>query len=144
MTSSIIWLIIFLITLIIEGLTVGLVSIWFSIGSIGAFITTYFTDSIIIQLVVFVFVSLISLLVTRPISKKFLVKEKVNTNCNALIGEIGIVKEDISKTKVGTIKVKGQIWSALNSDKGIIKKDSEVEVLSIEGVKLIVRKKDIK
>ncbi len=142
MNNSIIWLIIFILTLIIEGLTVGLVSIWFSIGALGAFIATYFTENTIIQLFVFVIISIIALIITRPLTKKYLAKEKTKTNYNDLIGKTGIVIENITDKKMGIVKIKNQTWSAINSTKGTLKKDEEVEVLSIEGVKLIVRKKE--
>lgn len=142
MNAALVWLIVFILTLVIEGLTVGLVSIWFSIGAIGAFISTYFIDSPVIQFLIFVIVSAIALIITRPIAKKFLTKDSVKTNTDSLIGKIGIVKEDITKDHMGLVKVEHQVWSAIEKDKKTIKKDSEVEVLSIQGVKLVVRKKE--
>lgn len=143
MSNGVIWLIIFIFTLLIEAITVGLVSIWFTIGSIAAFITSYFTDNIIIEIFVFVVVSIVSLIITRPLAKKYLVKKVTKTNCDTLIGKTGIVMTDITDKDMGTVKVNGQIWSALNKDKGTIIKENEVDILSIEGVKLIVRKKEI-
>lgn len=74
---SIYWIILFLILLFIELATVNLVSIWFAIGALGAFVTAFFTDSILIQLLVFVVISVVSLFVTLPIVKKFKSKEKI-------------------------------------------------------------------
>lgn len=141
--SSTIWLIIFIILIFIELITVGLVSIWFAVGSLVSFIISYFTNSLFIQLSVFIAVSVLVLIFTRPLIKKYFSKNIIKTNVNKLIGEIAIVLEDVTKTNMGKVKIDGQIWSALNSEKGKIKKDEEVEVLSIEGVKLIVRKKEI-
>ena len=73
---SIYWIILFLILLFIELATVNLVSIWFAIGALGAFVTAFFTDSILIQLLVFVVISVVFLFVTLPIVKKFKSKEK--------------------------------------------------------------------
>ncbi len=140
--SSTIWLIIFIALVVIELITVGLVSVWFAAGAVAAFITSYFTDSMFIQIPIFIVVSIISLIITRPLVKKWSSKNIIKTNVNKLIGETAVVLEDLSKTNMGKVKVDGQIWSAINSEKGKIKKDEEVEVLSIEGVKLIVRKKE--
>lgn len=140
--SSTFWLIIFVVLVVIELLTVGLVSIWFAAGALVTFIISYFTNNIFIQIPIFIAVSIISLIATRPIIKKHFTSNIVKTNVNKLIGETAIVLEDLSKTNMGKVKVDGQIWSAINNEKGKILKDSEVEILSIEGVKLIVRKKE--
>lgn len=140
--SSTFWLIVFIVLVVIELITVGLVSVWFAAGAVAAFITSYFTNNIFIQIPIFVAISIISLIATRPILKKYFSKDIIKTNVNKLIGETAIVLEDLSKTNMGKVKVDGQIWSAINSEKGKIIKDSEVEILSIERVKLIVRKKE--
>ena len=140
--SSIFWLILFIGLLVIELITVGLVSVWFAAGALMAFITSYFTSNLFIQLPIFIIVSVVSLIITRPLIKKYFTNNIVKTNVNKLIGETGIVLEDLSKTNMGKVKVVGQIWSAINIEKGKISKDSEVEILSVEGVKLIVRKRE--
>ena len=142
MMNEVVWLIIFILTLVVEALTTSLVSIWFSIGALGGFITSYITDNTLIQIIVFVIVSVIALFVTKPIIKKYFKRNIIKTNCNELIGKSALVIEEITDKNMGKVKVDGQIWSALNKDKGTIDADSEVEVLSIVGVKLIVRKKD--
>ena len=104
-----------------------------------AAITSIFTDSIPIQTSVFLVVTLVSLLVTRPLINKWKQKKGVtSTNADRLIGKIGIVLADIEDVqKVGQVKVEGEIWTA-KSQHAPISKDSKVKVLSIEGVKLIV------
>lgn len=140
--SSTFWLIVFIVLVVIELVTAGLVSVWFAAGAVAAFITSYFTDNMFIQLPIFVVVSIVSLIITRPLVKKWSSDNIIKTNVNKLVGETAIVLEDLSKTNMGKVKVDGQIWSAINSEKGKIKKDEEVEVLSIEGVKLIVKRKE--
>ena len=49
----------------------------------------------------------------------------------------GIVTEEISKLNPGEVKVDGKRWTAISDKK--IKKDSKVEILAIEGVKLLVK-----
>ena len=140
--NSSIWLILLIVLIIIEIFTVGLVCIWFAFGALISFIISYFTNSLLIEIPIFIVVSIASLLITRPLIKKYFNNNIIKTNVNKLIGETGIVVENVTKTNMGKIKVGGQIWSALNSEKGCIKENTEVEVLSVEGVKLIVRKKD--
>ena len=138
----VIWFILFIVMLVIELLTVNLVSIWFALGALCAMITSLITNSIIIQLIVFVIVTVISLLSTKKIVKKLRRKEKIPTNLDAVIGKTAIVTEDIHPLEVGEVKVAGKKWSAISEDK--ILKDSKVIVEKIDGVKLIVKKKEEK
>ncbi|MBR5369752.1 MAG: NfeD family protein [Bacilli bacterium] len=132
------WFIAFVILLLIELVTVNLVTIWFAIGAIAAIITTIFTDSILIQSIVFVVVSVIALLITKPLIKKFKKFEVEPTNSDRVIGKVGDVTKKIDKNKYGEVKVYGNTWTA--SSKDVIEVGERVKVLSIDGVKLIVEK----
>ena len=134
-----VWFALIFLFLIIEAMSLNLITIWFAFGSLCAFTCSYFTDSIVIQLIVFALATLISLLFTRPLLEKFLKNVKEKTNCDNIIGKIGIVTKDIKKHENGRVKIDGKDWMAISKDE--IKKDEEVEILQIEGVKLIVRKK---
>ncbi len=134
-----IWIGFAVLMIICEAFTTQLVSIWFVIGAACAAVTTIFTDSILIQSAVFLVVSLIALLVTRPLVKRFKKSGKtVNTNADRLIGQTGVMLTDINDTEdVGRAKVGGEIWT-VKSGRVPLEKDSKITVLSIEGVKLIV------
>jgi len=132
------WFIAFVVLLIIELVTVNLVTIWFAIGAVAAIITTIFTDSILIQCIAFVAVSVISLLITKPLMKKFKKFEVEPTNSDRVIGKVGDVTKKIDKNKYGEVKVYGNTWTA--SSKQVINVGERVKVLSIDGVKLIVEK----
>lgn len=130
------WIIAFLVLILIELVTVNLVSIWFAIGSIAAYITTFFTDNFMIQLIVFVIVSIISLLAMKPLTKKIRNRKYEPTNLDRVIGKEGVVTKDITKNSYGEVKVSGSIWTA--TSKKAISKGTQVKVLKIEGVKLLV------
>ena len=83
---TIFWLIFTVVTAVLEGLTVQLVSVWFAIGGLAACITSLFTDSIPIQAVVFVVVTAIALVVTRPLVKKLRKKKAEPTNADRYDG----------------------------------------------------------
>ena len=134
------WFIAFVILLIIELVTVNLVTIWFAIGAVAAIITTIFTDSVLIQSIVFVVVSVIALLITKPLIKKFKKFEVEPTNSDRVIGKVGDVTKKIEKNKYGEVKVYGNTWTA--SSKEVIEVGERVKVLSIDGVKLIVEKEE--
>ena len=126
-----IWLLVAVILGIIEISTTNLVSIWFVISSLLAMVSSLFTDNIFVLVGVFL----------MPISRKLYSKIKMNnskTNIDRIIGMKGIVTEDIIKDNIGEVKVDGKKWSAY-SDTDISKGES-IEVLSINSVKLKVKK----
>lgn len=138
-----IWVFAVVLFLIIEGASASLVSIWFCLGSMGALIVSIFTDSFAIQSGVFFIISIGTLIFTRPLAAKLINKKKDGkTNLDLIIGERGLVLEEIdNKREKGSIKIKGNIWTARSADDKIIEKDALVFVKKIEGVKLIVSKK---
>lgn len=125
---------------VLEATTAQLVSIWFVVGAVAAAITTIFTDNVFIQIAVFVAVSALALVLTRPISKKLTSAKKVKTNADSLIGKVGIVRTEINNTlSQGQITVNGQIWSAKTADDSVtVEVNKKVNVLEISGVKLVV------
>ena len=131
------WLITFLVLTFIELITVNLVSIWFAIGAVAALISSYFTDNIYIQIIIFIVVSSISLILTRKIVSKLRGNDFEKTNLDRVIGKVGIVTEEITRLEPGEVKVDGKKWSAISTKK--IDVGSKVEILSIDGVKLKVK-----
>ena len=134
------WLILFVVLIILELWTVNLTTIWFAFGALIAYVVSLFTNNITIQTTVFLAVSVITLILTRPIVKKYLLTKPSRTNADMLIGKIGIVTKEITKTDIGEVKIDGKYWSAKANKK--IKEGSKVEILAIEGVKLIVLEKE--
>ena len=139
MEAWITWLVIILILSFVEIITVNLVTIWFVASAALALLVSLFVDSFYIQFLVFGITGLIIMVLTRPILKKLLTKDKTKTNLDRVIGMTGICTEEISsKNDVGEVKVDGKRWSAVSSTK--IKKGDEVIITKIDGVKLIVKK----
>lgn len=137
--STIWWLGIFIVLVIIEIVTVDLVSIWFIVGALGSTFASLITDDLFIQLMVFVIGSLGTLLCTRKIFNKVKTREMIPTNLDRIIGFTGEVTEDITNHS-GEVKVDGKRWSATSDSQ--INVGSKVEILAIDGVKLRVRKKE--
>ena len=136
----IMWIAIAVIAAIIEGCTPQLVSIWFAIGAVITAIVAVFIDNILIQLAVFVVVSVICIAVTRPLAKKLRNSTgDVPTNCDRYLGKVAEVIVDINNTEaVGQVKVEGSVWSARSSTGEPLPVGTKVVVNSIEGVKMIV------
>lgn len=134
-----IWLILVLVFLVIEAITFNLITIWFALGSLAAFISAYFVDNTSIQIIVFVIVTTLSLIMTRGMIKKLISQKPIRTNLDVVIGKTGIVTKEIRTHEIGRVKIAGKTWAAIS--KKDIDEGAEVEILDIEGVKLIVKKK---
>ena len=132
-----VWFVLAIILIFVEMSTVNLVSIWFAIGCLLAGIVSLITENIVIQFVIFVVTSVLSLILTQPFIKKIRTRGIVKTNLDRVVGQIGIVTMDIDRLEPGEVKVDGKKWMAISDNK--IKKDSKVEILAIDGVKLKVK-----
>ena len=130
------WIFLAIVLFIIEILTSNLVTIWFAAGALVTGIFSLFVKDTSIQIIIFLIVSTLSLILTKPVVKK-LKSKIVPTNLDRVIGKIGIVTEDITKLEPGEVKVDGKKWSAISTKK--ITKGSKVEILAIDGVKLKVK-----
>lgn len=136
-----IWIGIAIVMGIIEASTAQLVSVWFVLGGLAAAVSCIFTDNIYIQIAVFLVVSFASLLATRPFVKKITKFGKTKTNLDSTVGKTAVVTSNIdNRASQGAVSVGGKIWTARSLDGACIPKDSNVKVVSIEGVKLIVEK----
>lgn len=139
-----IWIIIGIILLIIEFFTMGFVAIFFAIAAIATGIVSIFTDSISIQLLVFCLTSLITAAFGRPVLKKFfkIDEESQPSNVHAMVNKNGVVVKDITKSQYGQVKVNGDTWTAVSSDGSELLEGTEVNVLAVDGVKLVVKQKN--
>ena len=141
-TMYIFWAAAIILFGIAEAVTAQLVSIWFLIGAIAALIAAFCGANLIIQIIVFIAVSILALVITRPLVKKYINPKKEHTNADRVIGQVGIVAEDIDNIKAtGQVKTDGKIWTARATDNSIIPSGSEVIIEKIDGVKLIVKNK---
>ena len=134
------WLALLIIFVVVECLTVGLVSIWFAGGALVAMILAMAGAGAIWQDIAFIIVSGLLLVATRPFVKKYLMNKKVKTNYESVIGEVAKVTESIDNyNQTGVAFVDGKEWTARSTvDTVVIEKGALVKVAAIEGVKLMV------
>ena len=144
-TITWIWLLGLVVFVVLEAVTYQIVSIWFALGAVGALIAKAVGADFTVQIVIFIAVSGICLLCLRPVSKKLLKNKTEATNVDSLIGADAIVTADINNLKgSGKGKINGMTWSMRADDGEEIKEGETVTVLRVEGVKLIVKRKDDK
>lgn len=136
-----VWIAATIAFIILEAATTQLVTIWFAAGGAAATIAAILNTDTLVQCIVFVAVSLIALIATRPIVKKLTKQTFSPTNADRFIGETALVTQDINNiAETGLVKIQGTVWTARATDSNTIPVGQTVRVKSIEGVKLIVEK----
>lgn len=135
-----VWIAVMAITLIVELSTPVLVSIWFSLGALVAVVAAWIGAGLTAQIFLFVFVAVAALALARPLARRWLDPHIVPTNADRLIGTCWKVTEGIDNDDhMGAIYADGKTWTARSEDGTPIPAGETVEILRIEGVKLIVR-----
>lgn len=141
MAATITWVCVFVLALVIEAISVQLVSVWFALGALAAFVLSFFApDNYTLQIIVFLGVSIVTLLVTRPLIRKKLKPKIQRTNADKIVGMTAIVVDEIvNEEGRGTVKVEGVVWNARNETNTVCAPGEMVTVAGIDGNKLIVR-----
>ena len=139
MAYSVLWLAAVIVFILIECVSYQLMSIWMAAGALVALVANMFGFTFIVQFMVFIVVSIILIVFTRPLAKKLINARNIKTNVDSIIGKKALVTEDILNIEnKGTVKIGGMEWSARADEK--IQKGEIVKVLRVEGVKVIVEK----
>ena len=140
-TMLLIWLAVIIVTLVVEVITQGLTTIWFSIGAAVAAVTTVLNLNVWLQIVIFAAVSLIVMLLVRPMAKRMLMDRITPTNMEMLLKEQALVIENIDNDAgTGKVKVRDIEWTARTESGERIEAGKMVEIQRIDGVKLIVKR----
>ena len=142
----IIWLVLFVAMLGVEALGPALVSVWFSFGALIALIVSFIPEvPWWVEVVIFVVISLATLLALRPVLRRYFKRNNYNTNIDSFTGKRGYVIEDITYLKPGAVKIGDVSWTAIptNRDDKILENEV-IEVVAVSGNKLIVKKVEVK
>ena len=138
-----VWLVVFILSILVEAATAGLASIWFAGGAFAAFILALVGVGPVWQVVAFVVISLLLLVFTRPLARKYVNRRAEKTNVvDSIIGRTAIVTEEINNIlATGKVTVDGMPWTARSAvAEEVSPAGTEVTVVSLTGVKCIVRR----
>ena len=139
MPLKLLWFILLLLFSIGEAVTVGLTCIWFAVGALGALLCALAGGAVWVQILAFVVLSGISLALVRPLAKKFLTPSYSATNADRVIGQEAVVTQTIDNLHAqGQVSIAGQVWTARSEGETLIPEGATVQVLRIEGVKVVV------
>ncbi|MBI9101889.1 MAG: NfeD family protein [Spirochaetales bacterium] len=133
-----VWLGLAIVLVIIEGMTMGLTTIWFAMGALISMLLAFFHMPIQWQVLLFLIISGVLLFFTRPVALKKLKIGKTKTNSESLIGEACVVIETIPANEKGQVKINGQPWRAAASGGILIAEGTRVVIDKIEGVTMYV------
>ncbi|MEC9484653.1 MAG: NfeD family protein [Candidatus Izemoplasma sp.] len=136
----ILWFVVIIVAALIEMNTMDLSSIWFSVGALIAFILSLVGLQPVAQIIVFVVISVVLLISLRPIAKNYFKTNVISTNSDRLVGKVAVCTKEIKAGDRGEVKIDGKFWLAVTSGDEDIQVNDKVQVLAIEGVKLIVDK----
>ncbi|MCI6243670.1 MAG: NfeD family protein [Lachnospiraceae bacterium] len=138
----ILWVVLVIICILVELATVGLTAIWFAAGALVSLAAAALGANPIVQIILFLAVSIVLLAATRPWAKKYINSRTQSTNADSLIGQTIQIKERVSNMdQTGMAVVHGQEWTVrTRNDNEIIEPGEKAKILAISGVKLIVAK----
>ena len=139
--EPIMWLILLACFLVVEAITVGLTTIWFAGGALVAAIASGMGAGTLMQWLLFLIISLVLLIFTRPLAMRYMNKGVPKTNVNSLIGERAVVIQKINNLEqTGQVRINDIEWMArTSSDEVTIPEHAIVTIEDVQGVKLIVK-----
>lgn len=137
--STIFWLVLLVLFLMMEASTVALVCLWCAFGALAASVASVCGAEVWLEVVLFLAVTVITLAALRPVLKRFINPKLVKTNLDAIIGSSGLVLDTIDNLQsTGKVKLGAMEWTARSTDGNPIEKDTVIEVDRIEGAKVFV------
>ena len=141
--ATLFWVLAIVVFVAVEGITVGLTSIWFAVGALVSLLISFFVDSLWVQIWVFLIVSLLALFALKPLAAKYFTpRDHQATNSDRILGKEAVVLEEVNNLENrGRVKVLGQEWTARSLSEEIIPVHTVVTIDRIEGVKVFVSPK---
>ena len=142
--EAIVWLAVAIVLLVVEIITLGLTTIWFAGGALVACVAAALQADFLVQMMLFLVVSVVMLFFTRPVAMRYMNKNRTKTNSESLVGKEAVVLQEINNLKAaGQVQVNGIEWTARAENmEDVIEKGAIVCIKKIEGVKLIVTRKE--
>lgn len=139
--AAIFWLAAVIIFCCVEAATVGLVSIWFAGGSLGALVAASLGAPLWLQITIFVVISAGLIALLRPLMRKVILPKRTATNADRHIGQVALVTEEIDNLReTGAVKLDGVVWTARSLENEVIPIGTAISVRCIQGVKVIVER----
>jgi len=139
-----IWFIAGIVLVILEIFIPGFVIAGVGIACLVSALASYLGMGYGIQGLVLISVTMFFFMTIRPIFVKFVyASDRSKTNVDALIGKTGRVITRIDPhTQRGRVLVDGEDWKGVPEESDTFEKNAQVEIVSVSGTKLIVKRKE--
>ena len=137
-----VWLLLGLTLVVVEILIPAFFVLWFGVGASVAALLAFLGMSQAVQVSAFLAISFLLLVFSRTIfqSTLFRSKQSVATNVEALRGQQAIVLKAMEGSlQPGSVKIGGEVWSAICEEETQILEGAKVEVLDVVGNKVRVK-----
>ena len=116
MSHMVLWLVVAAVMALIEAFSFGLITMWFVVGALVAFVADLLGANFVVQVALFLVVSVLCLVLLRPVVVKH--RNRGHSAEPTLVGERGVVCETMGEVLPVGIRV---------------------EVVAQESIKLIVK-----
>lgn len=135
------WIVILAAAVLLEAVTFALISVWFAFGALAGLLAAALGAPMWLQFTLFIIVSAILLILTRPLLKKLFPGRFTPTNSELSVGKTAVVIEDIDTAQgKGRVRLNGVDWIAVSDSGDNIPKDTVVTVTEVRGAKLAVKR----
>ena len=135
------WLAAAVLMAVVEALTVNLVSIWFAVGAIAGMLACMAGATMFWQFAVFVAVSAVAFVLTRPLVKKLHAKKMEPTNADSFVGRVVVVTHEIRPGFIGRAKLDDVEWNAVCSR--FVAQGSNARITAVSGATLTVEPEEL-
>lgn len=134
------WLAIAAVMAVIELASQSLITVWFVFGAIVAFVAGMLGASLVVQIVIFLVVSLASLALLRPFILKHRRMGEIHEPTE--IGRYAIVVERVDPlAQTGRVETDDHMtWAALSADEAPIEVGTRVQVVEQRSIRLVVKR----
>ena len=139
------WAAMTLIFLIAELFTTGFFLVCFGVGAAAAALLAYLGVDPLLQVAAFIAVSAVAVLLTRPLTRRLNEQQQNFVGSDRVLGKQAIVLTEINPAQgTGLVRVDAEEWRAISVDGQVLAREEIVEVLRIDGTRLVVRPSQVK
>lgn len=135
-----IWIGAAVVFFIAEIFTAGFFLMCFGFGAVGAALAAMFGVEPIWQMVIFVALSALTLAFVRPFATRVSRQTQNEVGIDRVLGKRAVVIDEIDPLRgKGIVRVAQEEWRAESENGERIPKDAEVEIIGVQGTRLLVK-----
>ena len=140
LNPTVVWAVLAALFIIGELLTAGFFLFWFGLAAAVSCILAIIGVGAGWQIAAFVLLSIILVALSRRFAERVTKEQPIRVASDRAIGKKGLVLEKIDTIRdTGRVLVDKEEWRADTQNETVIEKDAVIEVIGVEGTRLIVK-----